>query len=258
MGLPLLPTVANLFMEAIEEGALESAALQLRMWVRYVDDTFVLWPHEEDELETFHQHLNSQPPSIQFTMKKESERKISFLDVQRLREKKEESSPQGCTGRKLTLNYASHHHPKTKTGVIACLRNRAEKVCDQQSLKSELSQLKKTFEANSYSPSLLSRELHQETPQPTQSNTNDQENQDQKVIYLLYVQQTSEYIQRICRQTGVKAVFKSQSALREALMKIKTILLKNFLYKFCKTPVVYTRVKPPSHVANIKAAQNKT
>jgi len=160
------------------------------------------------------------------------------------------------------INYLSHHHLKTKTGVIACLSNRAEKVCGQQSLKSELSHLKKTFEANGYPPSLLSRELHQETPQPTQSNTNDQENQCQKVIYLPYVQQTSEHIQRICRQIGVKAVFKSQSTLREALMKLRlsyiTIFFKKFLYKFCTTPVVYIRVKPPSHVANIKAAQNKT
>ena len=33
--------------------------------------------------------------------------------------------------------------------------------------------------------------------------------------------------------------------------------LKKFLYKFCIIPGVYTRVKPPSHVTNIKAAQNK-
>ena len=83
MGSPLSPIVANLFMEAIEERTLESAALQPRMRVRYMDDKFVLWPHEEDELE---QHLNSQHPSIQFTME-ESEGKISFLDVQRLRER---------------------------------------------------------------------------------------------------------------------------------------------------------------------------
>ena len=51
------------------------------MWVRYMDDMFVLWPHGEDKLETFHYHLNSQHPSIQFTMEKESEGKISFLDV---------------------------------------------------------------------------------------------------------------------------------------------------------------------------------
>ena len=54
MGSPLLPIVANLFMETFEEKAVESAALWPRMWVRYVDDTFVLWPHKEDELETFH------------------------------------------------------------------------------------------------------------------------------------------------------------------------------------------------------------
>ena len=52
MGSPLSLIVANLFMEAFEEKALESAVL--RMWVRYVDNMFVLWPHEEDELETSH------------------------------------------------------------------------------------------------------------------------------------------------------------------------------------------------------------
>ena len=54
MGSPLSPIVANLFMEAFEDRALKSAVLQPRMWVRYVDDTFVLWPHKEDELDTFH------------------------------------------------------------------------------------------------------------------------------------------------------------------------------------------------------------
>ena len=65
IGSPLSPIVANLFMETFEE----KAVLRLRMWVKYMDDTFVLWPHEEDELETFHRHLNSQHPSIQFSNK---------------------------------------------------------------------------------------------------------------------------------------------------------------------------------------------
>ena len=30
-----------------------------------------------------------------------------------------------------------------------------------------------------------------------------------------------------------------------------------YLYEFCTTPEVHTRVKPPSHAANIKVAQNK-
>ena len=105
-------------------------------------------------------------------MEKKSEGKISFLDVQI--ERKEGKLSTGVY-RKNThidryINYASHHH--LKTGVIACPRNRAEKVSDQQSLKSELSRLKKTFEPN----------------------TKQQKNQNQKVIYLPYVQQTSEHI----------------------------------------------------------------
>ena len=55
------------------------------------------------------------------------------------------------------------------------------------------------------------------------------------MIYLPYVQQTSEHIQRICRQIGVKAVFKSQGTLREALMKVKNprpqLLKKGVVYE---------------------------
>ena len=132
LGSPLSPIVANPLMEAFEERALKSVALRPRMWVRYVDDTFVLWPHGEDKLETFHQHLNSQHPSIQFTMEKESEGKISFLDVHIEKEEGKLSTVyRKNTHTDRYINYSSHNHPKTKTGVIACLRNRADKVCGQ-------------------------------------------------------------------------------------------------------------------------------
>ena len=88
--------------------------------------TFVLWPHEEDELETFHRHLNSQHPSIQFTMEKESEGKISFLDVQIMTKEGKLSTG---VDRKNThtdryINYSSHHHPRIKTEVTAYLKSR--------------------------------------------------------------------------------------------------------------------------------------
>ena len=59
MGSPLSPVVANLYMEAFETRALEQAPLRPRMWTRYVDDTFVLWPHSMEDLQAFHDHLNS-------------------------------------------------------------------------------------------------------------------------------------------------------------------------------------------------------
>ena len=64
MGSPLSPMIANIYMEGFEEEALNTTDDQPSLWVRYVDDTFVIWPHGSDKLEAFHRHLNSLRESI--------------------------------------------------------------------------------------------------------------------------------------------------------------------------------------------------
>ena len=71
MGSPLSPVIANIFMEDFEQEALNFVADQPSLWVCYVDDTFVTWPHGLDKLENFHSHLNSLRRSVQFTVEKE-------------------------------------------------------------------------------------------------------------------------------------------------------------------------------------------
>ena len=48
--------------------AITSAPLKSSLWICYVDDTFVIWPHYLAPLKRFHEHLKQQCPSIQFTM----------------------------------------------------------------------------------------------------------------------------------------------------------------------------------------------
>ena len=81
MGSPLSPIITNLFMEDLEQRVIQSAPLQPKLWVQYVDDTFVIWTHGKEELRAFHEHLNQQCPSIQFTIEEEKEERIAFLDV---------------------------------------------------------------------------------------------------------------------------------------------------------------------------------
>ena len=86
MGSPLSSIIANLFMEDLEEMAIHSVRSLPTLWIHYVDDTIVIWQHGEDQLLQFHRHLNQQCPSIQFTMEREKEGGIAFLDVMVIRE----------------------------------------------------------------------------------------------------------------------------------------------------------------------------
>ena len=81
MGNPLLPVVANFYMEHFEALVIESARLKPATWLCYVDDTFVVWNEGRDELQDFLKHLNTIRPSIQFTMEMEEDGKLPFLDV---------------------------------------------------------------------------------------------------------------------------------------------------------------------------------
>jgi hypothetical protein len=59
MGSPLSPVIANVYMEDYEKAALESTPLKPHCWYRYIDGTFVIWPHGPGKLKDFLHHLNS-------------------------------------------------------------------------------------------------------------------------------------------------------------------------------------------------------
>ena len=58
--------VANIYMEEFEEQAIANATCKPKIWKGYVDDTFTV--SDRDHVNGFLQHLNSQQPTIRFTM----------------------------------------------------------------------------------------------------------------------------------------------------------------------------------------------
>ena len=59
MGSPVSPIVANLYMKHFERKALSTVPIP-RLWVRYVDDTFVI--QQEGHKQTFLEHINKLIP----------------------------------------------------------------------------------------------------------------------------------------------------------------------------------------------------
>ena len=80
MGFPLVPVLANLFMGHHEKRWLENCNSGIEFYRRYVDDTFALFNTEQEAL-SFFSYINSQHPNIKFTMEREGNQKLPFLDV---------------------------------------------------------------------------------------------------------------------------------------------------------------------------------
>jgi hypothetical protein len=72
-------------MEHFEKLALDSAQHRPSLWLQYVDDTFVVWPYDPEQLQNFLSQLSSLRLSIQFSVETESDSAIAFLDVLAIR-----------------------------------------------------------------------------------------------------------------------------------------------------------------------------
>jgi hypothetical protein len=82
MGSPLSTVIAKFFVEDFEKKAVEQATYKPTCWYRYVDDTFVIWPHGHDKLNEFLNHFNGLHKKIQFTMETEKDGHLQFLDIE--------------------------------------------------------------------------------------------------------------------------------------------------------------------------------
>ena len=221
MGSPLSPVMANMYMKHLEETALHTAPLQPTLWLRYVDDTFVVWPHGHEELQHFHEHINQQRPNIQFTIEEEKDGKLAFLDVQVTR------SPDGLITsvyRKPThtdryIPFHSHHHQRTTTGVLRCMRDRAHQICSNTTREPELERLKEVFQANGFPEDLVTKTLtFHSTPAPIPEPGQE----PVKTLCTPYICGLSEKLERVCTSLGVRAAFKPVRTLKQTLMRLKT------------------------------------
>ncbi|CAM2115114.1 unnamed protein product [Caretta caretta] len=80
MGTRMAPQHANIFMADLEQRFPSSRPLTPLLYLRYIDDIFIIWTHRKEALEEFHHDFNNFHPTINLSLN-QSTQQIHFLDT---------------------------------------------------------------------------------------------------------------------------------------------------------------------------------
>ena len=160
MGSPLGPTFANFYMGELERSVFENVAKKPLIYVRYVDDIFVL-VNCEDEL-VYLKRVFQENSVLNFTYELGVNGKLPFLDVQ---VDKSSTSFRTSVYHKPTdqgkcLNYKSECPDRYKLSVINNYLNRAYKVSSSwENFHNEILHVKQVLVNNNYPNSLVDMQI---------------------------------------------------------------------------------------------------
>ena len=241
IGLSLMVVMAEAFLQHHEKHAIEIATTQtppihLKSFLRYVDDSHARFDSDE-QADKFLEILNTQDESIKYTIERESDEGLNFLDVNIKNNgqgKYEFAIHRKNAITNVQIKPSSCHDPKVLKGVFKGFIDRAFNICSQQHVEQELEFLVNVFAENGYSKLMLmdivkrfraERGNNQASGEQT-VNDSDQ----QKVVKLPWIPELSLKLKRAFKKAGVKAVFKSSSNLNTILTAPnKNKLAKNSL-----------------------------
>ena len=164
-------------MEEFEVKALQSFPNPPSLWLRFVDNTFVInkAKHSQDLL----QHINSQDPHIQFTVEPTQQGSLPFLDT--LVTIQPDNTFSTSVYRKPThtdqyLHWDSNHHITAKQSVFNTLVHRAKRVSSSQVLlNKELSHIKTALHHCQF-PSWALNQWEHKFNHPNQASTTNNTN----------------------------------------------------------------------------------
>ena len=161
MGSPLAHVLANIFMGFHESKWLNEYNLnKTKFYLRYFDDILAAFDNEQDSL-NFLNFLDSRHPNIKFTIEKQNNHSIAFLDVlisginnQNLTLQTYHKST--YTG--LLLNFNSFTSFSCKTSLIKCLIDRSLKIYNNwNSFHNDIENIKSNLIKNAYPPFLIDK-----------------------------------------------------------------------------------------------------
>ena len=133
MGTRVAPNFANVYMGRLEERFVYQTewANHIIIWVRFIDDIFLIWKNDQDSLISFINYLNNVVPSIKFTHEI-SAHSVNFLDTTVLKDNQGNISTdvyQKPTDTHPYLHWTSAHPPHLKRSIPYSQALRLRRIC---------------------------------------------------------------------------------------------------------------------------------
>jgi len=188
MGSPLGPLFANIFMDEFEKKHMDKLKeLGVTLWMRYVDDVFATLNNNANSSDIL-QFINQQHKNIKFTIEREKNNKLAFLDtcVTRNNNNYTTSIYHKPTFTGVYLNWTSLTSRKYKISLIYCLCDRIWKICKvPEERELEFRKLKSTLIKNEYPEQVIDKEIskflkNRSNPQQEVQDSNQQQQQEQQ------------------------------------------------------------------------------
>lgn len=227
MGSPLSPLLAEIFMSKIES-KIESHPLFEKTlgFSRYVDDTFLVFTGDRNELNEFLDFLNNIHPCIKFTMEIEMNNSIPFLDlnIKKSKDKLEFSIYHKATSTDLVIPYHSNHPQSHKLAAFHSLLHRLFHMpLNQTDFFLELNYIKQIAVNNHYPLSLINKLYFKYVSKSINKNLIPTKiNEKEKKYFSLSFYDTVSYrIANIFKKHNIILSYKTTSPLRKFLVNSK-------------------------------------
>ena len=251
MGSPLAPTLANLFMGHHEDDWLDSdEASNVLFYNRYVDDIFCLVKNEKEAVK-FLEFLNTRHENIKFTMEKEENEKIPFLDVsiKKLNKSFVTSVYKKPSDTGLFTNFCSFISNTYKKCLIKTLVERVFCINNTWTgFSNDIEDLEAILQKNGYPPKYIEREIRQTISKKLKNESKQDEEENCRYFKLPYIgniskntkNKLSDIVRKFCKTgTVIKIAFTSHKissyfSLKDKKLKnLQSLVVYHFTCSVC-------------------------
>lgn len=188
-------------------------------WLRYVDDIFCIWTGSDRQLDNFTNLLNNMEKNIRFTVEKELNGTLNFLDL-------------SITRKNPKLEFKIYRKPTTTDTVIPALSNQSEHIkhavfhslifrlinvpLSKSNFQDELNIIKQIAVNNGYEPELIDNILKRKLRKRTESllyNSNTNNHNNHVYCSLNFTNKTSIKIKNRLKKFGITAIVANKKSL---------------------------------------------